>query len=727
MEYIIIAALAKYNKTDRVVIQFDKNEYYIGTVSSVRNNRVYVLFDDGDKDNMPIKSKRIMGIGVNKKRKLAIKKKDLEQWIKDDTMKEKPINLANLKKNPKKYVKTLVIKQLVKLLDKFADTYYNTGNSLVSDSVYDIVEDELRTKDPSNIRLKQIGAPVKKGKGKIRLPYHMPSLDKIKSADGTADKWLATHEGPYVTSDKMDGASLMLVGLTNKWNMFTRGDGTYGGDLSVISPYLKLPKPKKGVVVRVEGLMKSNVFDKYYKDEAENPRNFTNGFFNPSRTSVPAGIRNADIMGFEVIKPKLKPSDQFKLLKTLGFKVAPHKIYKTIDPSKLTKILIERKKKSGYDIDGIVVAQDIVANRTSSNPDHKKAFKSPSDDQMATVTVTKVDWTLSKYGFWKPRVWFEGVRIGGVTVKKATGFNAYFIKYGHRKDQTDKPNRPIGKGSVIKIIRSGDVIPHIVEVLKKGKLELPKGKFEWTDSGIDIFKTDKKGMESVEIKMLNHFFRNIGVEYFSEKLVARCYNDGLNTIMKIVKASPKRLLKIDGIQDTMANKIRDGIDNQLEGITISDLMFASGSFGKDMGSRRIKLIMDKYPKILSNDYDDIVEKSESVAGIQTTLAELFAIGVPKFNKFMTKIDPYVSIVKPKKLKLSSTKLSGITVAFTGVRSAELESKIVKNGGTIGSGVSKNTTHLIVKDLDSGSAKLNKAKDLGIKIMTIEKFKKSFKL
>ena len=60
----------------------------------------------------------------------------------------------------------------------------------------------------------------------------------------------------------------------------------------------------------------------------------------------------------------------------------------------------------------------------------------------------------------------------------------------------------------------------------------------------------------------------------------------------------------------------------------------------------------------------------------------------------------------------------MSFVFTGVRRADLESVIESRGGKIASGVSKNTTHLGMKSIGSGSSKEKKAMDLGVKIMTV---------
>lgn len=76
-----VEGASKWSKGDRIVIEYDPNEYYIGTVTAVRGNKVHVLFDDGDKESYSTRSKKIVGPGVDKKRKTRIPKNKLDSYL----------------------------------------------------------------------------------------------------------------------------------------------------------------------------------------------------------------------------------------------------------------------------------------------------------------------------------------------------------------------------------------------------------------------------------------------------------------------------------------------------------------------------------------------------------------------------------------------------------------------------------------------------------------------
>ena len=95
-------------------------------------------------------------------------------------------------------------------------------------------------------------------------------------------------------------------------------------------------------------------------------------------------------------------------------------------------------------------------------------------EQVVEAKVLDVLWTPSKDGYLKPRVRIEPVNIGGVTIEYATAFNADFVE-----------KNKLGVGAVIQLVRSGDVIPHIMAVISQAtKAKMPDLPYEWNDSWI---------------------------------------------------------------------------------------------------------------------------------------------------------------------------------------------------------------------------------------------------
>ncbi len=628
------------------------------------------------------------------------------------------------------------IKWLETVLPKASEDYYNTGKYSTidgikfTDPVYDELEQELKTLSPKSKILKRIGAPVKNKKVKVKLPYFMPSLDKVYPNTGNVDKWLLGHKiNSYVVSDKLDGTSVQIIysnGVPTK--AFTRGDGSYGGDISFLIPHLKIPKRvgTSDFAIRGEMIISRAAFNSFYSKKVggdfENPRNMVSGITN--RRDIHRGLKHMDVIVYQVLDPLMKPSRQLSWCKAKGFTIVPHKIITKLDDAFLSKALASRKSVSKYDIDGLVVAMDtIISSSELKNPEHSIAFKENIEDNKAVVTVTNVLWEESKHGFLKPVVEFNPVALEGVTVKQATGHNAAMIVKGK-----------IGPGSKIEIIRSGGVIPTILRVIKGTKAQLPSkkdfGEYDWNSTEVDLVLVNPHESDLVVAKQITEFFVIMGVENFALRTVQRFMETGLDSVLKILKASKKQMLEVPGIKDTMATKIYNNIHKAMDSVELPTLMYASQQFGRSFGSKRLASIVKAYPNILklgeTLTTKQIMEKIITIEGFSDVTARQFATNLSNFIKWLSKHSAYITYVVPKK-KIIGTKLKNQRIAFTGIRDNELEEKIIANGGEIATSVNSKTTILICKDIHASTTKLNAARSLGIRILTIPMFVKRYSL
>ena len=105
------------------------------------------------------------------------------------------------------------------------------GEPIISDTIYDIMYDILKQRDPDNIIFKKIGYIDTAEKNKVKLPYYMGSMDKIKDLNGIK-LWSKKYQGPYVISGKLDGASAILQKKNGVLKLYSRGNGNIGKDIS---------------------------------------------------------------------------------------------------------------------------------------------------------------------------------------------------------------------------------------------------------------------------------------------------------------------------------------------------------------------------------------------------------------------------------------------------------------------------------------------------------------
>jgi NAD-dependent DNA ligase len=103
-------------------------------------------------------------------------------------------------------------------------------------------------------------------KNKVKLPYELWSMDKIKPTTNEVAKWTTTYTGPYVISAKLDGISALYVNNKNESKLYTRGNGVFGQDISHLIPYL-IKKEYKDMAFRGEIIISKENFDTHYKGE----------------------------------------------------------------------------------------------------------------------------------------------------------------------------------------------------------------------------------------------------------------------------------------------------------------------------------------------------------------------------------------------------------------------------------------------------------------------------
>jgi NAD-dependent DNA ligase len=438
-----------------------------------------------------------------------------------------------------------------------------------------------------------------------------------------------------------------------------------------------------------------------------------------NQKSITDAVKDINFVAYEVIKPDLKPSEQMSYLKTLDVECVFYKIESTLSNELLSDTLINLRSNNRYEIDGIIVTDDKLYKRQSGNPDHAFAFKMVLSDQVAEAKVVDVIWTPSKDGYLKPRVRIEPIQLGGVQIEYATGFNGAFIN-----------DNKIGVGAVIELIRSGDVIPYIRKVVVPAEqAKMPSVPFKWNDTHVDVMLENIDSDETVREKNITGFFRSIGVEGLSGGNVARIVNSGYDTVPKILKMTVDDFLKVDGFKMKTATKIYTGIKEKLDSASIVMLMSGSNLFGRGFSEKKIELIMEAYPDVLTNSesIEQKITKVSAIKGMAKKTAESFVQKIPDFIGFLKEANleyklPSTSTMKTKEYDVGHA-LYGKSIVMTGFRDAFIQQELKKIGAKEGSSVSKNTFMVLVKDsdIDQDSGKALEANKLGIPIATRDEF------
>ena len=157
------------------------------------------------------------------------------------------------------------------------------------------------------------------------------------------------------------------------------------------------------------------------------------------------------------------------------------------------------------------------------------------------------------------------------------------------------------------ITRSGGVIPKVIKVITPYEHDdkncLYNGDFVWNSTNVDIILTNPMDNDIVKKKRLEHFFKSINVNYMKEGIIDKLYKNGYNTIKLITGITFEDLKKIDGIQDKMALKLFNEINNKYKKCSFKSTMVGSGIF-QGVGEKTFTTLLNhKPPKNLESMQD----------------------------------------------------------------------------------------------------------------------------
>jgi DNA ligase (NAD+) len=647
--------------------------------------------------------------------------------IKDDTYMHVGIHvgveetklLAEFAKNGLPVLKDLSEQKLTNMLRYASKKYYNQ-EPVITDNQFDIIKDYIEAKFPNNSVVLEVGAEV--DRNKVKLPYLMASMDKIKPDTEALNNWKRLYKGPYVISCKLDGVSGLYTTEEGTVGLYTRGNGQIGQDISHLIPHLRLPKIKN-VVIRGEFIIPKTVFASKYASKFANPRNMVAGIIN--HKTITNAVNDMQFVAYEVIKPVLKPSEQMAFLASIDVETVQNMKWANpeLTNDSLSELLVDWRSNSKYEIDGVIVANDkLYPRQTSGNPEHAFAFKMVLSDQIAEAIVVNVIWTPSKDGYLKPRVQIEPINLGGVKIEWATGFNAAFIQ-----------DNKVGIGATIQLIRSGDVIPHIKSItVPAPEAKMPDVPYIWNDTHVDIMLEDASQDSTVIEKNITGFFKGIEVDGLGGGNVVKIIDAGYNTVPKIIKMTEADFLKVEGFKQKMANKIYTGIREKIAGASLVLIMAASNIFGRGFNNKKLELIMGEIPDILvsNKSVPSKIAAVEAIKGMAHKTAEAFVSKIDDFKQFLVECGLQQKLSAKKAVILVEVDedhpLYNKTVVLTGTRDKQVIDILKQVGANQGASVSKNTHLVVAKEKDDNTGKADEARKLGIPIISVDEFISKYK-
>ena len=652
------------------------------------------------------------------------------------------------------------VERLVEDLNYHSYRYYVLDSPVISDEEYDTLfrrlrelEEKFRLVLPDSPTLR-IGAPPLEKFEKVRHSEPMLSLDnafsydEVKEFDKRLKRLLGTEEEiEYTVEPKYDGLAMELTyrsGLLYKAS--TRGDGYEGEDVSRnIRTIRSVPIKIEGrrvpaeIDIRGEVYMDLEEFEKLNKQRAQrgeslfaNPRNAAAGSVRQLDPSVTASrklhlacygagtVRGAefnsqhDFIGW--LKEARFPTPAvIKVVKGIGEVIAS------------VREIEERRSSFSFESDGAVIkVNDFGLQRKlgvkTREPRWAIAYKYQA--HQGTTRIKEVLGSVGRTGVITPFAVFEPVRIGGVTVSRSTLHNWDEIE---RKD--------IRSGDTVVVERAGDVIPHVVMVIKEkrtGKEKRPPIPGTCPACGSKVVR--EEGEVAVRCVSLHcpaqvreriiHFASRGGtdIEGLGEKNVELLYSKGLlRHFEDIYKLKKEDLLGLPRFAEKSAQNLIDAIERSKHA-TLAKFLFAIGIL--HVGEYAAKLLAENFGRL-----EDLYRVGpERIMGIKQ-MGEKIASSISTFfndEKNIRTLESMKSlglkITNPDSVsrKKGERPLEGLTIVITGTlpkSRKEVEDLIEANGGHPSSAVSGSTDYLVAGE--GPGSKLRKAESLGVKAISYE--------
>jgi DNA ligase (NAD+) len=647
--------------------------------------------------------------------------------------------------------------------------YYVLDEPEISDAAYDGLmkklqqleaeHPELLTPDSPTVR---VGGKPREGFQTVRHARPMLSLDNAFSFDALRDFDRRIREGSgaekieYIAEHKFDGLSISLQYQGGKLARgVTRGDGTTGEDvtpnvktirsipLQVDLAALKKAKLSPDFEVRGEVLMTRKAFEALNRQQEQiggkifvNARNSAAGAVRVLDPAITAA-RKLDFFAYYLYVdgkvPFPKHSESLTALKQLRFRASDD--WKLCNGIEAVIAYCEewdgQREKLPYEIDGVVIKANSIGIQnelgfTSKAPRWAIAYKYPARQETTVVNDIRVQ--VGRTGALTPVAFLEPVQVGGVTVSRSTL---------HNMDEVERLGLQIG--DTVLIERAGEVIPHVLKVVKEGKdrrpFRMPKN---CPECGSLIHKSeDEVAYRCVNAacpakrkeSLLHYASRHaMDINGLGDKIVDQLVDKGLvKDVADLYALKEDEVANLERMAEKSAQNLLAQIENSKK-TSLSRLMYALGM--RFVGERTGQLLAEHFSSLedlAGASEEQLLAVPEVGPKVAAAIAEFFSETANRqLVKKLHKVGVHPTAAK---WQVKSQNLAGKSFVFTGGlanRSREDAGELVQqHGGKVSGSVSKKTDYVVV-GTDPGS-KYDKAKELGVNILTEVEFEKLLKL
>ncbi len=644
--------------------------------------------------------------------------------------------------------------QLRKELNHHIYRYYVENENDIEDYEYDMLMRELKSIEEEYPELLTADSPTHRVGGTadknmfssvthiVKMESLQDAFDKSEVLDFDRKVKEVCPDATYVVEPKIDGLSVSLEysnGVISRGS--TRGDGVTGEDITanlktVRSIPLTIKEKLPFIEVRGEVYMpKEKFFEIVKKQELneekpfKNPRNAAAGSLRQKDPKI-TSQRGLDIFVFNIQQIDGKDLQTHKqsldYIKSLGFKTIPfYNEFGNIDDvmKELDRIGSIRGTLP-YDIDGAVIKVNRFDQReklgsTAKCPKWALAWKYPPEEKKTKLIDIEIN--VGRTGVLTPTAVFEPVLVAGSTVSRATLHNEDFIN-----------EKGIRIGDTVVIRKAGDIIPEVLEVSEHAENSEPYkmpdtcpscGEKVTREAGEAAIRCNNPDCPAQLLRMLIHFCSRdaMDIEGLGDANLELLVNEGmLKTAADIYKLDFDTIAEFERLGKKSADNLKKAIEKSKEN-DLGKLIFALGI--RHIGQKAAKLLADRF-----SDMDGIISASKeeilSIDGYGDIMAESVTdfFSHPQAVELINDLKAAGVNMRSEK-KVIDNRFEGKTFVLTGTLSrftrTQASEVIETYGGKTSSSVSKKTDYVLAGE--AAGSKLQKAQDLGVKIISEDEF------
>ncbi len=604
-----------------------------------------------------------------------------------------------------KPVAKLSTEQLVEWLI-YANNAYRKGKPVIDDDTYDqVYYAELVKREPEHPFLKTVETDSDLGTAKIRHKTPMLSTNKAYTQEEIVvfiERVIRHAEAIDIKAEDLRfRITPKLDGMAARYEdeiLSTRGNGLLGNDIS--------RNLERGLVAiggkntgNGEIVIEARYFIDNLSDQFSHPRNFVAG-----------------LIGADTLSKRAKEALQNNVIRFVPYQtlVAKECSYQQLSTD-IEDLCEQIESICEYPVDGSVIDlinQTVCDELGSTNHHHNWQIAKKTKGETAITTVNEIKWQTGRTGRITPVLNVETINLSGADISNVTAHNAGNVK-----------NLNVGIGAKIEIVRSGEVIPKLLAVVKTGENAIIPNQCPACNANAemerDFLVCQGQDCNAQIEARLQHFFRVLGnIDLFGPKTIEVLVSKQITRLEAIYALSDNEFKAMDFGPKQSSNLVAQLERSRTE--AVEDWRFLAAFGIQHLGRGDSRKLLKEYPleKIIELTPEDIVKMN----GFGPITAKAIPVSLKsKWDSLqaLLKLGFNLIITDQKEQVIEDSPISGKSLVFTGAMSQPrntMKETALSLGAKVQATVNKKTDILII-GAKVGAKKIEKAEALGTEVIT----------